>query len=214
MHDPHKYPNYIFTDYIDITAIAFSHETTEVTLFGVYADLIGGGMPTICIETDFATLNDLLGEIGTEGEPIIEQISKLLSVPTDEDPIIDLTDGGWINITKFIFCFMIIMECDDDDQVVETEEYNYRLNAYVPIPEIFPDYYDLEIPTKGAERVAYLNSLIAMQYHVYLSCRKKMDEHMSLVISNLTDPLLFSLAETQYGLQESGQSKLGNEGLY
>jgi hypothetical protein len=41
-----------------------------------------------------------------------------------------------------------------------------------------------------------------------------MDEHMSLVISNLTDPLLFSLAQTQYGLQESGQAKLGDEGLY
>ena len=44
-----------------------------------------------------------------------------------------------------------------------------------------------------------------MQYHFYLTYRKKQGETVALVHANLTDPFYFNMAKTQYELQKSGQ---------
>jgi hypothetical protein len=48
-----------------------------------------------------------------------------------------------------------------------------------------------------------LNSLFAMQYQVYLACRKEHGENKALLFANLNDPLHFSFAKTQYELGKS-----------
>jgi hypothetical protein len=206
MHDPHKNPNYIFTNCLHISHVFLSHEDSQVTLLGCYNDMLDDGMRTISIETDFATLNDLLAEYGPEADDTIEQIATLLSHPTKEDPMIDLCDERGLSFSGFIFAFMMIMDTDEEGNPRELGEYNYLLTAYVKTENIFPEFCSYVPLADGAERVAYLNSLLAMQYHVYLSCQKKLDQRTALIYSNLTDPLCFTLAQTQYDLQKSGQA--------
>jgi hypothetical protein len=45
-----------------------------------------------------------------------------------------------------------------------------------------------------------------MQYHVYLACNKNLDNNLSLVYSNLTDPAIFALAKLLYEQLKSKQA--------
>jgi hypothetical protein len=45
-----------------------------------------------------------------------------------------------------------------------------------------------------------------MQYHIYLSCKKNFDENRSLIYSNLTDPVFFELAKSNYEQLKSKQT--------
>jgi hypothetical protein len=207
MHHPHKNPNHIFTTQLPISHIFISHETSDVSLLGCYADIPDPvGMRPIAIETDFTTLNELLTDYGPEAEDTIDQLSKLLSQPSDEDPMIDLTDEGGLYFSDDIFSFMVILDTDEQGNIQEPEEYNYRLLAYTPRENIIPDFTEFDPPQTHQERSAYLNSLLAMQYHVYLSCRKKLDDRTALIYSNLTNPICFNLAKTMYELQIKEQT--------
>jgi hypothetical protein len=207
MHDPHTYPSHIITTQFHISHIFLSHETSDVSLLGCYGDMLDlGGMRPIAVDTDFTTLNDLLTDYGPDAEDTIDQISKLLSQPSYEDPMIDLTDEGGLYFSDHIFSFMVILDTDEQGNIQEAEEYTYRLLAYTPRENIIPDFTESDPPKTHQQTTAYLNSLFAMQYHLYLSCRKKLHHATALIYSNLTDPLGFYLAETQYELQKSGQT--------
>jgi hypothetical protein len=200
MHDPHKNPNYIFTNCLHVSHIFFSHETSNVTLLGCYYDVFDSGMISISVETDFATLNDLLTEYGPEADEVIEQISRLLSERSEEDPVIDLS------FSEHIFAFMIIMDADEDGNIQESEEYSYLLNAYAKRENVVPDFCECHPREKQDDRYNYFSSLLAMRYHIYLSSQKKHREHTALVHANLTDPLYFNLAKTQYEQLKSRQT--------
>jgi hypothetical protein len=207
MHDPHMYPSHIITTQFHISHIFISHETSDVSLLGCYADMLDPqGMRPIAVDTDFTTLNDLLTDYGPEAEDTIDQLSKLLTQPSDEDPMIDLTDEGGLYFSDHIFSFMVMFDTDELGKIHEPEEYTYRLLAYTPRENIIPDFTGSHPPETHQERSAYLNSLFAMQFHLYLSCRKTLDKATALIYSNLTDPLAFNLAQTQYELQKSGQT--------
>jgi hypothetical protein len=206
MHDPHKNPNYIFTTYLDLSHIFFSKTTSDVTLMGCYGNLLNSEMETISIETDFITLNDLLSEAGPQAEGTIEQIAKLLSQPSEENPVIDLYDQGGLHFADHIFSLMKILNSDEEGNIEESEEYSYRLLAYTGRDNIVPEFIDFDPPVTYQEHLTYFNSLFAMQYHLYLSCRKKLDQPTALIYSNLTDRLAFNLAKTQYEFQKSGQT--------
>jgi hypothetical protein len=101
---------------------------------------------------------------------------------------------------------MLNLDTDEEGNIQEPEEYNYTLLAYTPRENIITDFFESDPPETPHEWSSYLNSLFAMQYHLYLSCRKKLDQRTALVYSNLMDRLSFSLAESQYELQKSGQT--------
>lgn len=205
MNEPHKNPNYIFTSFLSVSHLFISHDSCDVTLLGCYGNLVTGEIESISFETDFATLNDLLAEIGEEGEEAIEQIANLLSHPADNSCIIDLTDAGGIIFSDHIFSFLVIFNEDEEGKIVESEDDTYRLNAYIRRQNILPDFTENLVPENAALRSAYLNSLLTMQYHIYIAYRKKEGESRALIYANLRDPFHFSLAQTQYDLQKSGQ---------
>lgn len=207
MNEPHKNPNYIFTSFLSISHLFISHNSSAVTILGCYGNLLSGEIENISIETDFATLNDLLNEIGAEADEAIEQVAKLLSKPTDENGVIDLTDSGGLSFSDHIFALLVIHEEDEEGKIIETEENSYHLNAYMKRQNILPDFIENMIPENVSERSNYFNTLIAMQYHIYLASRKKQEENIALINANLTDPFYFNLAKTQYELQKSNQTK-------
>ena len=206
MHDPHKSPNHIFTTYLDLSHIFFSQNTSDVTLLGCYGDLLDLDMKSIAIETDFATLNDLLAEVPYEAECTIDRISELLSRSTPDDHVIDLCDEGGIHFSDHIFALMLIMETDEEGNPEESEEYSYRLVAVTPRDNLIPDFIEVDLPSTDQERTTYLNSLLALRYQVYLTCIEKLSENSSLIYSHLTDPTYFTLAKTTYELHITNQT--------
>jgi hypothetical protein len=204
MTDPHNYPSHIFTNQLHISHIIISHKTSDVTLLGCYGGLLDPGMTTISIETHFASLNDLLAEAGEEAEEVIDQISQSLVSPAGEQTIIDLSDGGGLFFSELMFSFLLINE--EEVKIPEVADYTYLLVSWMPCGESFTDLVDGTPPQNLGERLTYFNSLLAIQYRFYLAYRKKMDNTAALFGSNLTDPLAFKLAETQYQLQKSGHT--------
>jgi len=204
MIDPHKYPVYIFTNQLHISHIFISHETEQVTLIGCYGDLVEGGMATICFETDFASLNDLLAEPSAAADDVINRISNCLVNPSDDVTVIDICDEGGVCFTEHLFALHLIDE--DEDRMIKEEKWTYRLEGRITREGIFPGFDDFVMPQKGRERLKYLNSLLTIQYVFYLTYRQKMEHPAAAICSNLTDPLYFQLAKTMYELQTTGQT--------
>jgi hypothetical protein len=205
MHDPHKNPDHIFATYLDLSYVFFSKNSSDVTLIGSYGNLLNSEMESISIETDFTTLNDLLTQAGPEAEWTIDQVAMLLSQASDENPVIDLCLEGGLHLGDHIFS-LIILDTDEEGNIQESEEYSYKLVAYTGRDNIVPDFVYSDCPVTLEEHLTYFNTLLAMQYHLYLSCIENLEHQTALIYSNLTDPLCFSLAQTQYELQKSGQT--------
>lgn len=205
MNKPNNNPNYIFTSFLSISHLFISQESSEVTILGCYGNLLDGEIESVSIETDFATLNDLLTQAGAEAEEAIDEIAKMLSNPSDGNSVVDLSDSGGITFEDHIFVLLVIYEEDEKGKLIEEEEHSYRLNAYISRQNILPHFIDNSIPEQNAERSVYFNKILAMQYHIYNVYRKKEGENVALIYSNLTDAFYFNLAKTQYDLQKSGQ---------
>jgi hypothetical protein len=204
MIDRHQTPNYIFTTFLSISHVFISNGSSDVTLLGCYGNLLTGDLDTISVDTDFATLNDLLGVAGPGAEEATDEIARLLSNPSEETNVVDLSASGGLAFNDHIFAFLVIYEEDDDGQLIETgDDHGYHLNTYIPRGNILHDFDNISVPETGAERLTYLNSLFAMQYQVYLACRKEHGENKALLFANLNDPLHFSFAKTQYELGKS-----------
>jgi hypothetical protein len=204
MIDRHQTPNYIFTTFLSISHVFISNGSSDVTLLGCYGNLLTGDLETISVDTDFATLNDLLGVAGPGAEEATDEIARLLSNPSEETNVVDLSASGGLAFNDHIFGFLVIYEEDDDGQLIETgDDHGYQLNTYIPRGNILNDFDNISVPETGAERLTYLNSLFAMQYQVYLACRKEHGENKALLFANLNDPLHFSFAKTQYELGKS-----------
>jgi hypothetical protein len=204
MIDRHQTPNYIFTTFLSISHVFISNGSSDVTLLGCYGNLLTGDLETISVDTDFATLNDLLGVAGPGAEEATDEIARLLSNPSEETNVVDLSASGGLAFNDHIFAFLVIYEEDDDGQLIETgDDHGYHLNTYISRSNILNDFDNISVPETGAERLIYLNSLFAMQYQLYLACRKEHGENKALLFANLNDPLHFSLAKTQYELGKS-----------
>ena len=204
MIDRHQTPNYIFTTFLSISHVFISNGSSDVTLLGCYGNLLTGDLETISVDTDFASLNDLLGVAGPGAEEATDEIARLLSNPSEETNVVDLSASGGLAFNDHIFAFLVIYEEDDDGQLIETgDDHGYHLNTYIPRGNILHDFDNISVPETGAERLTYLNSLFAMQYQVYLACRKEHGENKALLFANLNDPLHFSFAKTQYELGKS-----------
>jgi hypothetical protein len=204
MIDRHENPNYIFTTFLSISHVFISNGSSDVTLLGCYGNLLTGDLETISVDTDFATLNDLLGVAGPGAEEATDEIARLLSNTSEETNVADLSASGGLVFTDHIFAFLVVYEEDEDGQLIESsDDHGYHLNTYIPRGDILNDFDSISIPETGAERLTYLNSLFAMQYQVYLASRKEFGENKALLFANLHDPLHFSLAKTQYELGKS-----------
>jgi hypothetical protein len=203
MTDPHNHPSHIFTNQLHLSHIIISHKTSDVVLLGCYADLLEPGMIPIALQTDFASLNDLLAEAGEEAGEAIDQISKSLVNPSDDQTIIDLSGGG-LCYSELIFSFLLINE--REVKMPELADHTYLLVNCMPCGKSFPGLVDGTPSQNLRERLTYFNSLLAIQYRFYLAYRKKMDNATALFTSNLTNTLVFKLAETQYQLQKSGHT--------
>jgi hypothetical protein len=204
MTDPHNYPSHIFTNQLHLSHIIISHKTSDVVLLGCYADLLDPGMIPIALQTDFASLNDLLAEAGEEAEEAIDQISKSLINPSGDQTIIDLSYEGGLYYSELLFSFLLINE--EEVKIPEVAERTYLLVNCMPLGKSFPALEDGTPPQPLRERLTYFNSLLAIQYRFYLAYRKIMDHETALFTSNLTNTLVFKLAETQYHLQKSGHT--------
>jgi hypothetical protein len=205
MIDPHKYPVYIFTNQLHISHIFISHESAQVTLLGCYGDLLEGKMATICFETDFASLNDLLAEPSAAADDVINRISNCLVNPSDDVSVIDLCDEGGVFFSEHLFALQLMDE--DEDRMIKEEEWTYHLVSCITRQGIFPGFDDFVMPQKGRERLEYLNSLLTIQYVFYLTYKQKMEHPEAAIYSNLVDPLYFQLAKTMYELQTTGKTK-------
>jgi hypothetical protein len=212
MIDRHEKPNHIFTTFLNISHVFISNGSSDVNLLGCYGNLLNGDLETISVDTDFAILNDLLGVAGPGAEEATDEIAKLLSKESEETSVVDLSASGGLTFNDHIFAFLVIYEEDEDGQLIETDDdHGYHLNTYIPRGDILADFDSINVPDSGPERLAYLNSLFAMQYQVYLASRKEHGENKALLFANLTDPLHFNLAKTQYELGKSRREQLGGE---
>jgi hypothetical protein len=116
-------PSHIFTSYLALSSIWISHEDTNVMLFGVYGDMVSGDIKPIMVETDFQSLNDLLNELGEDGEQVIEALAKNIMHPTEENEVIYTIEEGGLHFQDHLFALMInpqeeyeYDEWDEDDE--------------------------------------------------------------------------------------------------
>lgn len=202
----HDQPDYLFTTYLSLSHIFLSHEHTQVSLLGVYGNLVTGEINEITIECDFEMLNDMLALVDDQAEQAIESLSYHITHPTSEIAVIDLSCSG-LHFEEHIFALQVIFEVDETGNSFMTEDVSYSLNGFVKRESILPSFVEVTLPAGIAERALYYNQLLAMQYHLYLHFQKKTNTRQALVISNLVDPLVFALAKTQYELQAEARKK-------
>jgi hypothetical protein len=201
MSQPKENTNYIFTTYLGISSIVISHENSNVLLFGVYGNQLDGNFYTIEIQTNFQTLYDLLSLINDQSEHAIDALSNAIANPTEENQVIDLS-GKEIHFYEHIFGFFAFFRESEERKEKVKEDGLYLLAGYTIKDPIHSGFNDLDIPTEGLELIEYYNSLLSMQYALYLSAVKQVDKTTSQVLSNLTDPTIFALAKAQYDLEE------------
>lgn len=137
---------------------------------------MNGKIESISIETDFTTLNELLAEKGNEAEEAIEKIAVLLSDPSEGNSVVGLSDSGGLTFEDHIFALLVIYDEDEEGKLIESEEHSYRLNAYIDRQNILTEFISIAIPETHAGRSAYYNSILAMQFQFYLSCRKNREK--------------------------------------
>ena len=201
MTDPHIYPSLIFTNQLYISDITISHTSSDVSLLGSYADLPNGRRPAITIETDFASLNDLLTEAGEEAEEATDQISKCLANPSGDETTIDLSASDGLFITDLLFSFLRIET--GEVRIPELGEYTYALVGWLKTNRHFRVLDDGTPPDRYRDRLSYLNTLLTIQYRFYLAYKEKVDHYTALYSSNLLDPVTFNIAKTMYELQKT-----------
>jgi hypothetical protein len=201
MADLRENANYIFTTYLGISSIVISHDNSNVLLFGVYGNQLDGNFYTIEIQTNFQTLYDLLSLLEDQAEEAIDALSNAIANPTEDNQVIDLS-GKVIHFYEHIFGFIAFFRETEEGNRKVKEDGLYLLAGYAKKDPIHSDFNDLEIPTEGLELIEYYNSLLSMQYALFLSAVKQVDKLTSLVLSNLTDPTIFALAKAQYELEE------------
>jgi hypothetical protein len=201
-----NYPTHIFTSYISISGICLSRKDSFVLLFAIYGDILDPYNHTpIEIETSFQRLHNLLSEYPAEyTEDLVEKIAIALSESTEDYPTIDLSDTGF-DFTDHIFAFMLIYEEDENGQPYVPKDPSYVLNGYLKRGNLLPEYLDFLLPRTNQKQTEYYNKLLAIRYFFYLDYKNRMDEPDAIGYSNLTDPLLFALAKTQYGIILSEQ---------
>jgi hypothetical protein len=128
-----------------------------------------------------------------------------LVYPSGNQTIIDLSGGGGLCYSELLFSFLLIVN-EEDVKMPEVADHTYLLVSWMPCGKNFAALVDSTPPQNLRERLTYFNSLLAIQYRFYLAYRKKMDNATALFTSNLTNTLVFKLAETQYQLQKSGHT--------
>jgi hypothetical protein len=208
-----NYPNHIFTSYISISGICLSRKDSFVLLFAVYGEMLGAYEPhTIEIETSFQRLHNLLSEYPAEyTEDLVEKIAIALSESTEDYPTIDLSDTGF-DFTDHIFAFMLIYEEDENGQPYVPKDPSYVMNGYFKRGDLLPEYLDFLLPRTNQKQIEYYNKLLAIRHFFYLDYLNRMDEQQAIGYSDLKDPLIFALSQTQYWIMQSEQDYYTSNG--
>lgn len=191
-------PNYFHIDNFEIAEIIFDEETADVTLNGRFYK-ISGGEPTNCVfSCDFRILGDILMKSGENTTPIIDLISKKLSMDFIESPtIIDLNnlleDNLWITgLTLKLY------KLQEDD---ENEEWDKELDNVYVIDSIVSKKEKEKIKVKADTKLEdaqilwddYLQLLDnAMEYYIQLR-QRGFEEEDAKQRTGLKDELLFRL---------------------
>ncbi|MGE5522022.1 MAG: hypothetical protein ACM3VS_19015 [Candidatus Dadabacteria bacterium] len=196
--NPLETPTHIFTSYIGVSHICFSHEDSRITLLGCYGELVTGEMKTIEIETNFDTLYELLTSIEEQADDAMEAMANRLMEPRSDNEILDLVDAGGLHFNDHIFALMRIHEEEDGYHSTQPENITYVLNAYIDRKKLLPEFISTSLPSGVQNFLLYCNRLLAIRYRFYLVFRKTMNRLMALSVANLTDPVIYTMARTQY----------------
>jgi hypothetical protein len=107
---------------------------------------------------------------------------------------------------------MLIYEEDENGDAYIPRDPSYVLNSYFKRGDFLPDYLDFTLPRTKQKQKEYYNKLLAIRYFFYLDYKSRMDEPDAAGYSNLSDPLLFALAKTQYWIIQSEQDYHASNG--
>jgi hypothetical protein len=199
----HPKPEHIFTTYLAISHIILTPDSHHVFLMGVYGNMLDGEIYTLEFECGFELLNDLLPLVDEQAEQAIEALAQHIAHPSEEHNTIDLSDSGGLHFESHAFALQVIHEEDEEGRPYLPEEPSYQLVGFIPLPSFLPEFMGELLPADPASRIAYYNRLLAMQYAFYLSFQKTMKEEMAKVRAHVYDPVVWTLAKTQYELEAS-----------
>lgn len=221
MFDPHHSPAHIITNHLVITGIAVWHHEDFVLLMGFYGDPAGDcTYHYIEIECTFDALNSLLMELSGGSEPfrdqaeraerVIEELAEVLTHPGEEQDILDLNETDPLEFYEHVFSLALIHE-EVDGQCVVPKNPSYLLRGYTRRATGWPVWADsFELDSKE-DRVAYLARQLVLRYGLFLACNGKLRRAEALVVANLPDPQVFTLAQVQYELlEEAVRSRPGD----
>jgi hypothetical protein len=141
--------------------------------------------------------------VDEQAEQAIEALAQHIAHPSEEHNTIDLSDSGGLHFESHAFALQVIHEEDEEGRPYLPEEPSYQLVGFIPLPSFLPEFMGELLPADPASRIAYYNRLLALQYAFYLSFQKTMKEEMAKVRAHVYDPVVWTLAKTQYELEAS-----------
>jgi hypothetical protein len=199
--DSHKNPYCVLTSYLDVSHLYISDEGDDVSLIGIYGDIITGGYEPVTVVTNFKTFYELL-PAAYPSDSLLADIEKRITAPSKKNELIEIIDGeDMLCFTDHIFSLGIIFEEDDFGNLTHAEEDNeYMLQAYIKRQELLPNFTFFNIPRVKTALSRYYNRVFAMKYHFYLHIQETRGPEMALQFTHLTDPLMFSTAKVAYDL--------------
>ena len=207
MRNVNKIPVHIITTYFGSCSVLIRAENSEVILVGMYTDMLTGDCELINVLTDFETFNRLLAEAGEEQEgatdKIIATIAEELSKPVRSEGLIEVCGINELHFPNHIFSFTLLLVDDQEINSLQAEDAIYELNGFIPAGE-YLSFYDLPSPGDDDEaKLSFYHKLLAVRYRFYLLHVKEMRHSKALQWANLSDPVVFRLAELQYWMGRS-----------
>ncbi len=195
---------FIYTPFLAISHITIIREEPDVTMFGLYGNMLLNEMPQLVLQCNFTQMNDLLHLADCVAEETIEYLADVLGSGITEPQTIDVTDKGGINFNDLLFCLAVIPTAGDEEEDVSvSEKQECYLHAFIKKDSSVRHLEGLLLPSDKQSRLNYYLSILSIQYDFYLHyLKQKIKTGEALFYAGLQDELIFMLAKTGYEMRQ------------
>jgi hypothetical protein len=190
---PFNTPLFIYTSFLTASHIIIHEAEPEITLVGMYANLVTGEIENLQVDCAFTQLNDILYCSGDGTDKIMEQVADLIAAGITESHTIDVTNDGGLECGNLLYCLQNVQQHATGLPVAN----EYSLVACINKKPVV-EYDTLKLPQGRHEQLSYYLSVLAIQYSFYLHFKTYMQEEEARVYSGLNEGVVYQLSKLQY----------------
>lgn len=193
-------PSTIITTELQLGEIYYEAGSFSLLLLVCCGDIDTCSYRIIFVETDFDTLNRMIGFAEDEyTQYTIDRLIDSLNSDTPGVVTVKLAEIGVLIIDEFIMSLIPITELDEEgnEYFPPEEDQRYRLQHFTPTRDLVPPFCETSLGNTPTLQQEYYNNVLATRFLLYVSLLHSYPEYEARLLSKLDDPAIFSLAKLQ-----------------